>query len=101
MKSPEQFISRKEWEEFLWDRVLDFILESKDKKDLKQKLESLFSKHERGLVLRRLTALLLLKEGLSYRKIGELLWVSSTTISTIKKSFSENRGYSSRKERSK
>ena len=99
MKSPKQFSSRKEWEEFLWNRALDFILESKDKKDLKQKLESLFGKYERSLALRRLTTLLLLKESLSYKDIGRLLWISSTTISTIKKSFSENRGYSSRKER--
>lgn len=101
MKLLKDFSSRKEWEEFLWEEVLGFILESKDKSGLKQKLESLFSKHERSLALRRLTAILLLKEGLSYRKIGEILWVAPATISTIKKSFSGKSGYLGRKNKIK
>lgn len=97
MKQPKQFSSRKEWEGHLWSEVINHLSKSKTKKELQQKVEGLFSDHERGLAMRRLTTLFLLRDGLSYRKIGEILWASPATISAIKKSAARSIGYLGRK----
>lgn len=98
MKKPNEFKSRKEWEDFLWDKLLVELSESKTKEKIEETLKKIIGNHERRLLLRRLTAMLLLQEGLNYREIGEILWLSPNTISTIKKNTTgERQHYRSRR----
>lgn len=90
MKKLNEFKSRKEWEDFLWSEMVNKLHESGSEKQLSEQLQKLFSEHERNLAIKRMTALILLKEGLSYQQIGELLWISPSTISVIKKNYFGN-----------
>lgn len=97
MKKLNEFKSRKEWEQFLWEELVNKLHKSETEKQLSQKLQKLFSRYERSLALKRLTALILINEGLSYTKIGELLWMSPSTISGIKKNyFNKSKSYHGR-----
>jgi uncharacterized protein YerC len=98
IKNPKQFKSRQEWEQFLWNETVGYLLRQNSHVDLKSKLEKLFSERERDFAIRRLTALLLLNEGKSYREIGNVLWISPATISQIKKIFSGPTGYHGRRQ---
>ncbi len=97
MKKLEQFKSRREWEDFIWDKVVDGLVEAGSKSKVNETLNKLIGEYEKKLILRRLTAILLIKDGLSYSQIGEILWVSPSTISAIKKSLSGKSGYVARK----
>ena len=100
MKKPEQFNSRKEWESFIWDKAIDGLAKAGSKTNVNEILNELLGEYEKKLMLRRLTAILLIKDGLSYSQIGEILWVSPSTISAIKKSLSSKGGYVARKKMS-
>ncbi len=82
--------SRAEWETVCWQK----ILASKDM------LELLITSHERHNLIMRAAAVCALNSGKSYRQIGKELWLSSQTISGIKKALTEN-NYRSYLERSK
>lgn len=97
MEKPEQFKSRKEWEKFIWNKIIDNLVKAKSSDEVEQILSKLLGEHERKLMLRRLTAILLLREELSYSQIGEILWLSPNTISAIKKSAGSNQYHSWRK----
>jgi len=71
--------------ETLWDEFLTKLSALKSKEEIKSVLEKLISQDEKTMMLRRLTAVALIKSGKSYREIGEILWLSPNTISTIKK----------------
>lgn len=90
IKKSDEFKSRKEWELFLWEELVNKLHKSESEKQLSQKLQQLFSEYERSLAIKRLTALILINEGLSYAKIGELLWMSPSTISVIRKNYLGN-----------
>lgn len=96
------FRSRKEWEEYLWRELLKQISQIQSVKDLNEFLQCFISKHERNIMLKRLTALTMLKEGKSYREIGRLLWISPSTLSALHKSEAFNpANYVTRREREK
>ncbi len=97
MESSKDFSSRKEWEKFLWNELIQYLHKSKSPDELERKLTGLFSKHEKDLAIRRLTALVLMHDGLSYRRIGEILWISSATINMISKSSKKSGSYLGRK----
>ncbi len=77
--------SAEEWQESLWDIFIDALLKIKSRQELKKAIAGLFSAQERSFMLRRLATTALLKEGKSYQEIGEILWISPSTISAIKR----------------
>jgi len=90
-----EFKSRKEWENFLWLKFLEKAEKAKSEKQLKIFLDNLLSANEKKLIIKRLTALAMLKAGKSYKKIEEALWISPSTISALKKSLEKQSGYQS------
>ncbi|MEK7546766.1 MAG: Trp family transcriptional regulator [Patescibacteria group bacterium] len=82
--------SRVEWENACWRK----ISASKDT------LELLSTSNERHNLVMRVTVVNALASGKSYRQISKELWLSSQTISSIKKALTEN-NYRSYPERSK
>lgn len=81
-----KFKSRKEWVNYVWAKLL------KDLKNpvLNATLNSLLSSYEKQIIVNRLAALILIKEGKTYKQIGEELWLSSTTIRSLKKILQNN-----------
>lgn len=82
--------SRKEWEKACWQKLLHS----------KRWLNRIVTPYERRNLILRATAVHRLHRGTSYKDIGNELWLSPQTISTIKKSISEKR-YRSYAERGK
>jgi uncharacterized protein YerC len=82
--------SRKEWENTCWRK----ILKSRDFFGL------LFTPYERHNFVMRAAVISRINAGKKYRQIGEELWLSSQTISSIKKAINKN-SYRSYRERSK
>lgn len=85
---PNKFLSGKaaeEWEEALWEDLLEVLIKKKTRQDLKKAIEALVSGPEKRFILRRLATSVLIRQGKTYREIGEILWISSATISAIRK----------------
>lgn len=76
----DKFKSRKEWAAAVWQRLLKDIRNP----DLSAILDSLLSPYEKSIIVNRLAAISSLKEGKTYKQIGEELWLSSTTIRSLK-----------------
>jgi len=96
MKNINEFKSRKEWENYLWRVFLKNVEKSKLEKQLANFLNNLLSETEKKNIVRRLTVIFLLKQGKTYKEIGEILWISPGTISAIKKSLLNYRNYRSK-----
>ncbi len=82
--------SRKEWEIVCWRKLFnsqDFLV-------------SLFTPYERHNFVLRAAVMNRIRSGKSYRQIGEELWLSSQTISVIKKAINSD-GYQSYRQRGK
>ena len=90
MPPMSNYSSRKEWEIVYWEKILES----------KELLQLLITSHERHDIVMRAAAIESLSYGKSYRKIGEELWLSSQTVSGIKKAINE-KTYKSYLERSK
>ena len=84
------YSSRKEWEAACWKKIVES----------EELLRLLVTSHERHDIVMRAAAIDGLTSGKSYRKIAEELWLSSQTISGIKKALDE-KAYKSYLERSK
>ena len=86
-KSQKQIIGKSadKWMEDLWEKLADKIAKTESPKEVRNILENLVSKDEKKMILRRLAILALVTAGKSYQEIGEILWTSSQTISTLKK----------------
>ena len=90
LPSVSDYHSRKEWENACWQKILksgDF-------------LGLLVTPYERRNLVLRAAVIDRLRSGKSYRRIGEELWLSSQTISVIKKTISGD-GYQSYRQRGK
>lgn len=85
-----RYPSRKEWEEACWQKILKS----------KALLELLVTPYERRNLVIRAAVIDRLSLGKSYRQIAEELWLSSQTISGIKKAIKEN-SYRSYRQRGK
>lgn len=85
----------KNLEQQIWDSVIKKISEAGDEKAIERILNGILTNQEKESIARRLAVLSLSQKGWSYQKIGELLWVSPVTISTIKKSAMGKDGYRS------
>lgn len=86
MKKIESFGSRKEWMDFVWSEIL---------KDIKNPrsaaiFNALMTAHEKEIFVNRLAAISRIKRGDGYREISEELWLSPTTIGSLKKLITNN-----------
>ena len=90
MPKIDNYHSRAEWEDACWQKI-------SVSKDL---LELLVTSHERHDLVMRAAAIDAIASGKSYKEIEKELWLSSQTISSIKKALAEN-NYRSYLERSK
>ncbi len=84
------YSSRKEWEDACWRKIVAS----------RELLQQLITSHERHDLVLRAVAMEGLASGKSYREIGKETWLSSQTISGIKKVFG-GKEYRSYIERSK
>jgi uncharacterized protein YerC len=96
MKNIDEFKSRKEWENYFWKAFVKNVEKLKSEKRLANFLNNLLSKTEKKNISRRLMVIYLLKKGKTYREIGEILWISPGTISSIKKSLLDKNDYKSK-----
>ena len=78
--------SRKEWEDYAWERLLKDFAKISSPRDIENILAKIVTAHEKKQIAKRLAAVELLKQGKSYKEISRILWLSPTTISALKKS---------------
>jgi len=98
MKELSKFKSRKEWEKFIWEKFLKSIKDIDSNKGLGKLLDSVLSENEKRLIIKRMVAISLIRQGKTYKEIGEILWLSPSTISSIKKSLKSGLFYQSRRD---
>lgn len=99
--STDKFKSRREWEKYTWSQLTKLLAKANSADKIRESLNMLLTAHEKKQVLNRASAISLLRQGKSYREIGELLWLSPETISAIRKSLQSQKGYVSRYARNK
>ena len=90
MPAMNDYSSRKEWEAACWKSIVES----------RESFQLLLTPHERHNIVMRAATLEGLSSSKSYKEIGEELWLSSQTISSIKKAVSE-KSYRSYRERGK
>lgn len=83
------------WVKNLWEELLNKIASYDSIDKVRKILESLLSENEIKMISRRLGVIAFAKMGKSYREIGEALWLSPNTISTIKKNIMDGKTYRS------
>ncbi|MCX6702818.1 MAG: Trp family transcriptional regulator [Candidatus Wolfebacteria bacterium] len=91
---PEKFKSREEWEDFVWERFISDLRKSQKEK-LVEFFNHLVTVDEKRMFAKRFIAIVLIKEGKSYKDIGKVLWISPSTVRALKKVFLENSDYQS------
>ena len=101
MRQSAEFKSRKEWELALWEDFLERIERANLQQKIKPLFNSVLSQNEKRLIIRRLAAVSLIRKGKSYKEIGEILWLSPNTISSIKKGLKSGNFYRSRESKRK
>ena len=90
MPAINDYSSRKEWEVAYWKNIVESG----------ELLQLLITPHERHNIIMRAATLEGLSSGKSYKIIGEELWLSPQTISSIKKAAHE-KSYRSYRDRGK
>lgn len=98
MREFSKFKSRKEWEKFIWGKFLESVKKTDSNKQLGKLLDSVLSENEKRLIIKRIAAISLIRQGKTYKEIGEILWLSPSTISSIKKSLKSGLFYQSRRD---
>jgi len=101
ISSVNKFKSRKEWERYIWSVLIKEITRANSIKEIEKIFDMLLTAHEKKQMIKRASAISFLKQGKSYRQIGEILWLSSNTINAIRKSLRTQEGYVSRYMRNK
>lgn len=81
MKTSDKNISRKEKAELVWEKLLESIKNP----ELKILLNTLLSRYEKDIITNRLIAVSLIKQGKTYKEIGKELWLSPSTIRSLKR----------------
>ena len=84
--SIENFKSRRKWEGVVWKKIVGGLADMESERGIEQILDRLMTFYEKQQIIKRASAISLLRQGKTYREIGELLWLSPQTISAIKKS---------------
>lgn len=85
-KKPFRRQSRKEWSAEVWQNLLN---EMKNPV-LAAMFDSLLSSYEKNMIVHRIAAIAFIKKGMTYRQIGRELWLSPTTIRSLKKTLVGN-----------
>lgn len=75
------FNLKKERVNIVWAKLLADIKDP----NLNSALNTLLTSYEKGMIVNRLIALSLIKKGKSYKEIGRELWLSPTTIRSLKR----------------
>jgi len=91
--SASKFESRKKWEAAVWKQIVDGLVNTNSTQDLEQALDILLTSHEKQQIVKRASAISLLRQGKTYKEIGEMLWMSPQTVSVIKKSMQAQTGH--------
>ena len=78
--------SREKWFNYAWSKIINDVKNS----TLNIVLDSLLTSYEKQIIVNRVAALILIKEGKTYKQIGEELWLSPTTIRSLKKILEQN-----------
>ncbi len=99
--SVNKFKSRKEWEKHIWSLLIKILVKANSTQEIEKLLNMLLTAHEKKQMIKRASAVSLLKQGKSYQEIGEILWLSPVTISAIRKSMHAQKGYISSYARNK
>ncbi len=81
----------KDLKDVAWREFFKKIKEIKSRRDLRAVIEKIFSPTEQIIIGKRLMILHLLNQGLSYRKIGNILDVPCSTISFVKNGFTRKK----------
>lgn len=81
---PSIINSRKEWEGRVWLELAKNIKNIKDVKRIKDFLESILTSYEKKNIIKRFETIILVKNGISYREISKILWISPATIRQAK-----------------
>ncbi|MEK7590474.1 MAG: Trp family transcriptional regulator [Patescibacteria group bacterium] len=76
--------------DFLSNNLICALTDLNNKKDVTSLMDSLFTQTERLMLAKRLAIAALLERGLSYKKISNLLKVSSVTIGFVKNGIMKN-----------
>lgn len=76
-----------------WDSFVRRIARAATRGEVERALAIFLTSNERAKIAARGAAIQLLQEGKSYRKIGDMLWLSPAIISALKKSLREGKGY--------
>lgn len=95
------FKSRKEWEAKIWKQLVNGLVQITSTKGMERSLALILTAYEKKQMIKRVVAVSLLKQGKTYREIGEMLWLSPSTISALKKSLRTSEEYVSHYTRNK
>lgn len=76
--------------DFISGNLIAALANLSEKKDIASLLDSLFTQTERLMLAKRLAIAVLLERGLSYKRIGGLLKVSSVTIGFVRNGIMKN-----------
>ena len=82
MKNIDDFKSRKDWQKYLWQSLMESIKKSPDS----EILNSILTEYEKERLAKRFHIQNFLNQGKSYSEISKILWISPNTISSINKS---------------
>ena len=91
--SINKFKSRKDWESRMWSKLIEGFTKINSPQEMEKSLNLLLTTHEKTQMIKRASAISLLKQGKSYSEIGKMLWLSPTTINAIRKSIRAQEGY--------
>ncbi len=97
----QKFKSRKEWEIYVWKKIVEGFAKADSSQELGQSLNMLLTAHEKKQMIKRAVVISLLKQKKSYREIGKILWLSPNTISATRKGLRSPKEYISRYMRNK
>jgi len=95
MAKNKKFNYGKNWEARAWAKFLENMKNISSGGEVAKIFDNLLSENEKKIVVRRIVAISMIRAGKSYKEIGRVLWISSRTISVIKKSILNNDFYKS------
>lgn len=79
----------------MWQKFIEILEKKRGRNYLNKFLNNFFSEHEKKAVIKRLAAIALIRQGKTYKEIGEILWLAPNTISSIRKSLRNSQCYKS------
>ncbi len=82
----------------IWGAIIESFREADSREKVEELFNNLLTDYEKDDLARRLAILSLVRQGGTYSEISKKLWVSPSTISSIKKSLISKNGYKSRQD---